>query len=68
MAFINALAWIFGALATLLLLARLVGYWTYTERHKVLDQLRGIERSFPITWPFTISVICWTWLITGGIK
>ncbi len=68
MNFLTIIAWIFGVLATLLLILRIIGALCYDERAKLLDNLKGVERAFPVAIPGTIAIVCWAWIISGGIK
>lgn len=65
MKFITNLAWVFGVLSTLLLIARIYGALTYTKFEKLIDQLNGVKASFPIKWPSLVAIVCWVWIITN---
>lgn len=60
--FITTLAWIFGISSFILLLARIIGAITYSEHDRAMDALKGVVATFPLHWPFIITVICWVWL------
>ena len=66
MTFINALAWIFGTMALLLLVLRLLALLAYSERDRLLDNMRGVERTFPVTAPGAVAIVCGAWLLWGG--
>lgn len=66
MTFLNALAWIFGVMSSLLLVLRIVGALAYSEREKLLDAMRGEHYTFPIFVPGTVAIVCWAWVIWGG--
>lgn len=65
MNFVNALAWIFGFAATLLLVARVIGYMTYDEIDEAHDALRGRKATFPMLWPTVTAIVCWVWIVTA---
>ena len=62
--FITTLAWVFGILATILTIARIHGFWSYSEFQKMQDELEGIRRNFPIIKSGTIMIVCWAWIIS----
>ena len=66
MTFINALAWIFGTMSLLLLVARLLALIGYSERDRLLDRMRGEEYTFPLTTPGIVVIVCGAWLLWGG--
>lgn len=61
--YLTTLAWIFGSLSTILIILRLLAFFTYSELDKLQDALRGGERTFPIFWPAVVSIVCWTWVL-----
>lgn len=63
--FVTYLAWIFGVISSTLIVIRIVGNLLYSETEKLQDMIRGVERTFPITVPATIAIICWTWVIVN---
>ena len=63
--FITVLAWIFGTLSGLLVVvARIIGFMTYTEIDKTVDALKGYRREFPVTTPGIIFIVCVAWLFS----
>ena len=54
--FITMLAWIFGSLSGLLVLARIIGFMSYTEIDKAVDALKGYRWEFPVTTPGIIFI------------
>lgn len=63
--YFTVLAWIFGIGATGFMFLRILGGMLYSEVDKVIDNLNGFEKRFPITWPLIISIICWSWIIVN---
>ncbi len=61
--FLHIIAWIFGVCSTLLLILRIVGAATYSKIDKLLDDIKGQKRSWPVMWPAIISIICWAFII-----
>ena len=61
--FLNYLALIFGILASGLLILRILGALTYTDINKLVDQMKGIRRTFPLAIPLVVSIVCWLWFI-----
>lgn len=59
--FLNILSLIFGIWASLFLLLRIIGALSYDDKARLLDQIKGIKRTFPLTVPFLVSVVCWVW-------
>lgn len=66
-AFLFFLACVFGSLASLLFILRVIARLTYNDRDRALDRLRGFRREFPLLWPFVISVVCWGWVYARPI-
>lgn len=66
MTFITIVAWIFGILFTLTLIARILAAATYTDTQRLIDRAAGIRRQFPVAIPFFVAVVCWVWIFTGG--
>lgn len=62
--FITTLAYIFGTFATLRVVARIIAACTYSETQKMIDTIDGVKRSFPVTWPGILAIICWVWIFT----
>jgi len=62
--FITIIAWVLGIGSTLLMGLRMRGYLTYSDREQLLDAARGIQRTFPLTVPSIIALICWSWILT----
>lgn len=62
--YLTILAWLFGIPATLMALGRMIVYLAYRadEIWQLRDLVRGQKRSFPVTIPASISVICWVWI------
>lgn len=67
MKFLDVTAWIFAMLSTGLIALRLVGIATYSDLHKLQDQLRGIQRTYPLKWPGVVAIVCWAWIVSGGL-
>jgi len=70
MAFLDALAWVFGVLSSVVLALRLLAAWIYfyTETGKMeqlVDACNGRRRSLTFLGPFIVTVICWLWVIYG---
>lgn len=61
--FITIIAWIFGVLSTIFTLARIYGYYTYSEMDELRDALKGQKATFPVVIPGSIAIICWAWVI-----
>lgn len=62
--FVTVLAWVFGVLSTMLLVARIIGAITFTEKDRLRHAMRGEEVTFPMLWPSVIAIVCWAWIIT----
>lgn len=62
--FITVLAWVFGILSTIMTIARLIGFFSYSEIQKLVDEMDGVRRTFPIIKCGTIAIFCWVWIIT----
>lgn len=62
--FLNFIALVFGILASLLFIVRVLGAATYNDRDEISDRIRGIRRTFPLTVPLLVLIVCWTWYIT----
>jgi hypothetical protein len=63
--FITILAWVVGSISTILLLMRLYLKLTYTELDATIDAvLKNKVYSWPLTRPFMLAVVCWTWVLT----
>ena len=62
--FITTLAYIFGTVATFLIFTGFLGKYLCSERDKMLDNLRGFEKHYPVFWPIVISTVCWVWVYT----
>lgn len=65
MEFLTNLAYAFAVLSGLLVVARIVGYYTYSELERMLDDLNGIKRTFPITTPGITFIVCICWIISN---
>jgi len=63
--FITIVAWPLAVLSTLLIILRIIAFFTYRELDKLKDQCKGIYRSFPIAKPSLIALISWAWLFTN---
>lgn len=60
--FVQIVAWPLMVLSGLLLILRLYGAWDYhgskhADLKKVIDDIRGVRRTFPITKPFILFLI-----------
>jgi hypothetical protein len=62
--FIYVIAWFVACLSTIITLATVIAAVTYTCADKLIDQMRGIKRTFKIFWPFVIAFIAWAYIIT----
>ena len=62
--FITVLAWIFGSLSGLLVVARIIGFLSYSEYDKTVDAINGFTRTFPVVTPGIICIICVAWLFS----
>lgn len=62
--FITIIAWIFGVISTIITLARILGFFTYSEMQKTLDMINGIGRTFPIYKCGSLAIFCWAWIIS----
>lgn len=62
--FITVLAWVFGVISSIITLARIIGFFNYSGIQKTIDELEGIERTFPIYKCGTLAIVCWAWIIT----
>ena len=62
--FLTIIAWIFAVLASGLLALRIVGFCCYSEWDRLRDNLKGVEASFPVTWPGIVAIVCWAWIGT----
>lgn len=61
--FFNIIAWALGIASTLLLILRILCFWTYSDLEAAKDSLRGVRRVFPMKWPAMLALICWAWII-----
>lgn len=61
--FLNYLALIFGILASGLLILWILGALMYTDMDELVDQKRDIRRTFPLTIPLVVSIVCWLWFV-----
>lgn len=70
--FFYVLAWIFGPLATLLLILRIWGRITFIEDDELADLVEDDELAdlaqaiFPTTWAGIITIVCWVYIFTIG--
>ena len=62
--FTTILAWIFGPICTFIFICCMVGIITYDENTKLLDTLKGVERTYPWGRWFIGAIICWAWIFT----
>lgn len=68
--FINGVAWVFGTLSFLLLILRIIAWaWYHSEStvaslRRLDDSFRGIDRTFPITIPGIVFLVCLIWLLS----
>ena len=62
--FITVLAYIFGSLAGLLVVARVTAFMCYSEFDKTVDAIKGFRREFPIMTPGIICIVCVAWLFS----
>lgn len=61
--FVTVLAWIFGTLSGLLVVARIAGAMSYSSLERQLDLIRGRVVTFPVMTPGIIFIICIAWLL-----
>jgi hypothetical protein len=62
--FIYVIAWFVACLSTLILLATVLAAAVYSDADRVMDQMRGIKRTFKVLWPFVIAFIAWAYVFT----
>ena len=67
MEFWNVVAWVFGILSTLLVIGRILSYYTYTDEDRMIDALNTENVAFSLFYPGIVAIICWAWIITGGV-
>ena len=62
--FFTILAWIFLFLSGGMFIIRILGGRAYAKHPEMqmLDQLRGLRRTFPITGPVLMFSVCVAWL------
>jgi len=63
--FITILAWVFGVISSLVLVLRIYLFYDYDEIAEFRDAMKGMKRTFPITIPASISIICLAWLFAN---
>lgn len=61
--FIHIIAWSFAILSGLLVILRIISWWSYNmgkhaDLKQMLDKMEGKRAIFPITIPGSISIIC----------
>jgi len=61
--FFKIIAWVLGIGSSLLLILRILGALSYSEIDQLRDQMNGVRRTWPLTWPAVISLICWAFII-----
>jgi len=62
MTFLHIIAWIVGIGASIVLALRILGALTYSETDELIDKMNGVRRTWPMTWPAIISLICWAFI------
>ena len=69
MTFITVLAWIFGCWYTFCLLATASAEIRYQGSvEEEVDAINGQTKRFLYSKSIIIAIICWAWIITGGIS
>lgn len=62
--FLNIIAWVVGSLSTLY--AIFLTYWAFTypgSIEELTDKMKGYTKTFNITRPWLIAIICWAFII-----
>lgn len=59
------LAWVGAIISTLLLIGRIIAWWSYSNNTvaQLISQLDGTSVKFPIWKPLIIAIICWAYVI-----
>ena len=61
--YLNALAWVFGVISTLLVVLQLYMAATYNKLDELVDKTKGFTQTFPVLKPGIVMILCWTWVI-----
>lgn len=64
MKFFTILAWIFGVGASLLFMASVWATASYSDLEKTLDNLKGVEKQWPVWKSLFLAIICWAWIFS----
>lgn len=63
--FFTIIAWVLGVLNTILIIARIIAAWNYSDLDRLLDSCEGQKRTFPIIMPSIIALLSWAWIFTN---
>jgi len=62
--FLHIIAWIVGVISTIYSL--FLTYWAFTytgSLEEIVDSMKGYKKTFNITKPWLIAIICWAFII-----
>jgi hypothetical protein len=59
---------VFGIMSTFVVVVRLIQAAIYDEVDKIVDQAKGLTRTFPLLKPTIVMILCWAWVIAVGIN